>query len=141
MSGEQDNLRHEPIGLKSGNLPEVHLGCAEAHHNSRHSLGECPVRRCQANVLSASMCDWNYFRKSMLRKITPGGVPSNSMARNLRAARSSIRSRSLMNCASRWSGLLRSGLSRSSMAEVLIAQDISFIPSIIENRTTIRSYS
>ena len=31
--------------------------------------------------------------------------------------------------------------SLSSMAEVLIAQDISFRPSIIENRTTIRSYS
>ncbi len=50
----------------------------------------------------------------MLRKIMPGGVPSNSMARNLRAARSSIRSRSLINCASRWPGLVRARPSRSS---------------------------
>src|SRR5262249_11524024 len=49
----------------------------------------------------------NCVLKSILRKIVPGGVPSNSIARNLRVARSSIRSRSLMNCASRWLGLDR----------------------------------
>jgi hypothetical protein len=67
----------------------------------------------------------NYVWKSILRKIMLGGVPSNSLAKNLRAARSSIRSRSLMNCASRWSGLDRATPSKSSIAEVEMAQGIS----------------
>jgi len=47
MSGQQDNLRHEPIGLKSGNLPEVHLGCAKADiarttiHDIRSANARC----------------------------------------------------------------------------------------------------
>jgi hypothetical protein len=83
----------------------------------------------------------NYVLKSILRKIMPGGVPSNSLAKNLRAAHSSIRSRNLMNCASRWFDLDRATPSRSSMAEVDMAQGISFLPSTIENNMTILSNS
>jgi hypothetical protein len=81
----------------------------------------------------------DYVLKSILHKIMPGGVPSNSIARNLRAARSSIRSRSLMNCASRWFGLDRATPSRLSMAEVEMAHGISLWPSTIENSMTILS--
>jgi hypothetical protein len=42
-----------------------------------------------------------------------------------------------MNCASRWSGLDRATSSRSSIADVEIAQDISLWPSTIENSMTI----
>src|SRR6516164_1206216 len=70
----------------------------------------------------------------MLRKMMPGGVPSNSLAKNLRAARSSIRSRSLMNCASRWSGLDRATPSRSSIAEVEMAQ-VELDQTTIDNMT------
>jgi hypothetical protein len=46
-----------------------------------------------------------------------------------------------MNCASRWFGLGSAKLSRVSIAEVEMAQDISFWPSNIENSTTILSNS
>jgi hypothetical protein len=91
-------------------------------------------------VTLADLCS-NYVWKSILRKTMPGGVPSNSLAKNLRAARSSIRSRNLMNCASRWFGLDRGTPSRSSIAEVEMAQGISLLPSTIENNMTILSNS
>jgi hypothetical protein len=46
-----------------------------------------------------------------------------------------------MNCASRWFGLDRATPSRSSMAEVEMAQGISLLPSTIENNMTILSNS
>jgi len=67
----------------------------------------------------------NRQRKSMLRRMIPRGVPSSSMSWNFRAARSSILSRSLRNCCSRWPGAVRVAFSRSSIAAVLIAQDTS----------------
>jgi len=58
----------------------------------------------------------NRQRKSMLRRMIPRGVPSSSMSWNFRAARSSILSRSLRNCCSRWPGAVRVAFSRSSIA-------------------------
>ena len=71
----------------------------------------------------------------------PGGLPSNSRARNLREAHSSIWSRNRRNCSSRSFGAVRVTCSRLSIADVLTAQGMSFVPSVMENRNTMRSNS
>jgi len=77
----------------------------------------------------------------MLRRMMPGGLPSNSRARNLREAHSSIWSRNRRNCSSRSFGAVRVTCSRLSIADVLTAQGMSFVPSVMENRNTMRSNS
>jgi hypothetical protein len=75
--------------------------------------------------------------RSTPRTMTPGGVPSNSRARNLRDAHASIRSRNRSNCSSRWLAGVRRTCSNSSMADALTAQRTSRLPSIMENRSII----
>jgi hypothetical protein len=65
----------------------------------------------------------------MLRRMMAGGLPSNSRARNLREAHSSIWSRNRRNCSSRSFGAVRVTCSRLSIADVLMAQGMSFVPS------------
>src|SRR6185437_2027460 len=72
---------------------------ARLHINIRLTRGSAPLfGNFETRTLPQSCCSshaglfglWGYVAKSILRKIMPGGVPSNSFARNLRAARSSI---------------------------------------------------
>lgn len=80
---------------------------------------------------------------SMARSTIPAGRPSNSPAAYLRLIPSSMRIRRRINCASRSSAFNRTPSSPASLsiADVEILQRISVAPSVIENRTTIVSYS
>jgi len=93
---------------------------ADSNRTSRH-VRKVPTSRPKRKPARGGSpnlnCVYVPIRKSMLRKMMPGGMPSNAIARNFRAACSSIRSRSLMNYASRWLGLVCFGFSKSDMAE------------------------
>src|SRR5215813_9090907 len=104
------------IDCWEGKIPPPKHRQLGAERAARQDVGPYHRRPSVTARASLMLADFscNYVLKSILRKIILGGVPSNSIARNLRAAHSSIRSRSLMNCASRWLALDRATPSRSS---------------------------